>query len=315
MKRGFMFLTVVAVAAMLLVGCAVSETPSQPLHPTTQTPSSGPSMGIIRVLVTDAPVDEVTAARVSFSGVWLHKVGEPEGEAGWIKLEEISSPDFPTFEEGEINLAELRDEGAMELLAEAPIETGWYNQIRLILNEDDGITVDYTLNGETYEDVAATLPSGKLRFVHPSFQLTLDETTEIVFDFDLEKSVLVTGATKEGELKVIFKPVVKLQITEPTSVETSASVEMSGLSLQIIEPEVDADSSVETDEDSVIIQGSVSDPAAMVTVNDESAIVEADTGTFSHEVQLSPGENHIEIAAALGDEEVTVVITVYTQED
>jgi hypothetical protein len=265
-------------------------------------------MGIIRVFVTDAPNIDVTEALVSFSGVWLHKVGEPDGEGGWIKLEEMHSPDFEDFEDGLIDLAELRDAESMQLLAEAPVETGWYNQIRLILGEDDGITVDYTLNGDEHEDIPAILPSGKLRFVHPAFELTPDEVTEIVFDFDLEKSVVVTGATKEGLDKVIFKPVVKLQIAEPTSVETS------GLTLQINEPEVDADSSVATEEDSVIIQGSVSDPAAEVTVNDESATVEGD-GTFSHEVQLSPGENEIEIVATLDDEEVKVKITVNTPED
>ena len=312
MKRGFIFLTVVAVATMLLVGCAVSETPSQTLNQTTQAPSSG--LGIIRVFVTDAPDIEVTKAEVSFSGVWLHKVGEAEGEGGWIKLEEISFPDFPAFEEGKINLADLRDEN-MELLAEDPIETGWYNQIRLILNEDDEITVDYTLNGEPNEGVTATLPSGKLRFVHPAFELTDVSPTEIVFDFDLEKSVVVTGATKEGVGKVIFKPVVKLQITEPTSAETSASVETSGLSLQIIEPEVDENYHLETEGNSVVIRGSVSDPEATVIVNDETATVEGDPGIFSHEVQLSPGENHIEIVATLGDEEVTVTITVNTPED
>ena len=54
MKRGFILLTVLTLAATLLAGCAPYEAP--PLDTTTQPPSPGLSTGTIKVLITDAPL-------------------------------------------------------------------------------------------------------------------------------------------------------------------------------------------------------------------------------------------------------------------
>ncbi len=245
MKRVFVFLTVLAVAAMLLAGCAPPGAPSltpgptptpdpttpeptptpgpttpEPTptpSPTTQPPSAGPSTGTIRVLVTDAPGYEVTSVVVYFSEVWVHKAADgPGGDGGWIKLQDIPG----TFETGEIDLAQLRDDGAKVLLAENAIDAGKYTQIRVIMNEEEGVTVTYIPDPEDLDGndgpktktVEAKLPSGKLRFVRP-FEVTEDAVTVLLLDFDLEKSVVFTGASQSDEVKVIVKPVVKLQIT------------------------------------------------------------------------------------------------------
>jgi hypothetical protein len=41
-------------------------------------------------------------------------------------------------------------------------------------------------------------------------------TTIITIDFDIEKSVVFTGAGKDDEPKIIVKPVVKLTVEQPT---------------------------------------------------------------------------------------------------
>jgi len=57
------------------------------------------------------------------------------------------------------------------------------------------------------------LPSGKLKFIHP-FDIVGGQTTALLFDFDAEKSVNVTGSGQ-----IIVKPVVKLSVTKPQKVE------------------------------------------------------------------------------------------------
>ena len=217
MKRGFVFLMVLAVAAMLLAGCAIPGASSSIPGPTAQPPSPGPSTGTIKVLVTDAPGYSVTSVKVWFSEVWLHKADGQGGAGGWIPLTIIDDTDVTFDTDRMIDLAELDGADDAVLLAETQIEEGmegWYNQIRVIMNEDLGVKVDYTDPDEnTYTDVAAKLPSGKLRFVR-LFEVVADGDTEILLDFDLEKSVVFTGASQSDKVKVIIKPVVKLSIQQ-----------------------------------------------------------------------------------------------------
>ena len=57
------------------------------------------------------------------------------------------------------------------------------------------------------------LPSGKLKFVR-SFDIVANQTTALLFDFDAEKSINMTGSGR-----IIFKPVVKLSKTTPQTIE------------------------------------------------------------------------------------------------
>ena len=77
------------------------------------------------------------------------------------------------------------------------------------------------------------------------------------------------------------------------------------LSVEIISPMDGA----ELTESPITISGTVSDPEATVTVNDEEVEVAAD-GSFSAEVELSEGENPIEAVATLGEQEASDSITV-----
>ena len=77
------------------------------------------------------------------------------------------------------------------------------------------------------------------------------------------------------------------------------------LGLEISSPEDGA----ELTESTVAVNGTVSDPEATVTVNSEEVEV-AEDGSFSTQVELTEGENVIEAAAVLGEQEVTDSITV-----
>jgi len=205
MKRGLLFLTVLAVAATLLAGCALPGAPTP--GPSTQTASSGPSTGTLTVFVTDAPSYTVTSVVVHFSEVWVHKASEGEdGEGEWIQLNITGG----MLENGSFDLAELRDEGETAELAAAELVAGKYTQLRVIMDEVAGVQVGYDEN-PNQEPVNARLPSGKLKFVHP-FTVEQDGSTDIVLDFDLQKSVVFTGSEKN--INVIVKPVVKLSVSE-----------------------------------------------------------------------------------------------------
>ena len=74
----------------------------------------------------------------------------------------------------------------------------------------DSVIVEY-LDGSSSETqtVEADVPGGKLKFVRP-FNIEAGKTTSLLFDFIADKAVVFTGSDK-----VIFKPVIKLDVFEP----------------------------------------------------------------------------------------------------
>jgi len=228
MKKGFVLLTVMAIAALLLAGCAST------LSPTAEPAKSAPSTGTLTVLVTDAPSYTVNSVVVHFSEVWVHKASDGEdGEGKWIQLSITGG----MLGNGSFDLAELRDEGATAELAAAELDVGKYTQLRVVM--DEGVQVDYDENDG--DPVDAKLPSGTLKFVRP-FMVEAKGSTEIVLDFDLQRSVVFTGnfdkepnPNKPDKPSVIVKPVVKLQVTS-----TSGERELDGeLTLENKDPDSD----------------------------------------------------------------------------
>jgi hypothetical protein len=92
-----------------------------------------------------------------------------------------------------------------------------------------------------------------------------------------------------------------------TLIEIISIEELGGevLTVEITSPEDGA----EVTESPVTVNGTVSDPAAAVTVNGTAVEVAAD-GSFSVEVELTEGENVIEAIAVLGELDVSDSITV-----
>jgi len=222
MKKWFVLLTVMVIAALLLAGCG----------------STGPSSstGTLTVLVTDAPSYTVNSVVVHFSEVWVHKAAEgKDGDGKWIQLNITGG----MLGEGSFDLAKLEEEGETEELAAAELVAGKYTQLRVVMDEDLGVQVDYDENEG--DPVNAKLPSGTLKFVRP-FMVEADGSTEIVLDFDLQKSVVFTGnfgkepnPNKPDKPNVIVKPVVKLQVTS-----TAGKTEFDGeLTLENKDPDSD----------------------------------------------------------------------------
>ena len=266
MKRAFMFIMVMAIAAMLLAGCAapnvsVPKPVSSPTSPATSIPAEAPSTergqttpgsvpppeqtngssttipvpssqeqingnttiipapptqesvtepstGIIQVLVTDAPKHDVHSVNITVSKVEVHKAGGDGTSGKWTSLNVTHEKPF--------NLLDLQN-GLTMLLADGEVKAGKYTQLRMTIFE---VIVDY-------DDVVqeAEVPSGELKFVHP-FTLEAGGSITLIVDIDAAKSVIITGGKKQEEDKVLFKPVVKLQvISEPVESEEEADTQ------------------------------------------------------------------------------------------
>ena len=136
----------------------------------------------------------MSRVELTVSEVEVHKAGG-DGESGkWMTFD---------IQEETFNLLDLQN-GLTMLLADGEMEAGTYTQLRMTVFE---VIVDY-------DDVVgkqAEVPSGKLKFVRP-FTLEAGGTITLIVDIDAAKSVVVAGGTKQDKAKVLFKPVVKLQV-------------------------------------------------------------------------------------------------------
>jgi len=198
MKGGVLIVAIVAALAMVIIligGYAA--------------PEAVEARGTLQIMVTDAPPEEeVTSIMVTVESVEVHKaVAEQEQEqsatnstneeADWLPLDILAGNE--TFDL-------LQIQGIEEVLAVAELEPGKYTQIRMTISN-----VQVKLGDGDLQDVI--LPSGKLKFVRP-FDIVEGQTTALLFDFDAEKSVNVTGSGQ-----IIVKPVVKLSMTTPQMIE------------------------------------------------------------------------------------------------
>jgi len=108
----------------------------------------------------------------------------PEEQVGWI----IFSQETQTFD-----LIEIRD--VQEILGTKELEAGKYTQIRLHIA--DAVV---EIGGE---EKNLTIPSGKLKLIHP-FYIFANQTTTLTLDFDAEKSVHAAGT------KYILRPTIRV---------------------------------------------------------------------------------------------------------
>lgn len=147
------------------------------------------NMGSMEVRMHDAPGDyeevNVTIDRV--------EVNRSEDDDGWTV---ISEP------EQSYNLLELVN-GAYEVLAEAELEEGTYEQIRLILSSEEG-NHNVVVDGEAHD---LFIPSGEQTGVKLNVNAEIEEGLEYVLllDFDADRSVVERGSGSEYLLKPVIR--------------------------------------------------------------------------------------------------------------
>jgi len=223
MKIGIILISLLAALATLVAGCGATI-PGSSTNPPTSLSGQVAQIGTVQMWVTDAPrSDNVTEIWVTVSEVKIHETvagqasdntsqtsdnssGETEGQTdkstdtqGWISVNITGQNRFDL-----LTLRGTAGGGLQQILATANLTVGQYTQIRMTIDK-----VEVKIDGVLKD---ATLPSGKLKFVHP-FDVVAEQVTKLLFDFDADKFVTVTGSPKDP--KIMVKPVVKLTVSKP----------------------------------------------------------------------------------------------------
>jgi hypothetical protein len=162
--------------------------------------SAGVSTGTVSINITDAkPMLPAGTENVwiKFSEVLVHKSG-----GSWTSLPLAQAPYT-------IDLLQFHSGNKTQLVPPTSLETGTYTQIRIFVNSatiriDDGVSVT---------DHPATIPSGKLKTdKNFSFVVQGGGAVDITIDFDLSKSIVVTGPAVVPSFKL--KPVLHINETK-----------------------------------------------------------------------------------------------------
>lgn len=190
------------VALLLALLVAVAGCVQAPVF---QQPVTGAEEGRLVLGITDKVLglESVTSVRLTVSSVAVHRVDT----GAWVTL----SSQTRTYD-----LIELNQQSAVKLLADATLEKGTYNQIRLSIS-----SVEVTANGTAQ---AAVLPSSELKI---PIEIVVEEndTSTVVLDFQLDRSLHTTG---EG--RVVMAPVIALRSSADVdvSVDATGSLRISG---------------------------------------------------------------------------------------
>lgn len=151
------------------------------------------SLGTMTVEMTDAPIDSADAVNVFIERLEVQSQDAEGEEAEWVVLSEPQQS---------YDLLELVN-GATEVIGTRELEPGTYDQIRLILSQNDNsVVVDGT-------EHAMKVPSGPQTGVKLNINAEIQPDIEYVLllDFDASRSVVAAGQPG-NPVKYLLKPVI-----------------------------------------------------------------------------------------------------------
>ena len=157
--------------------------------------------GRVVFTITDAAADMqgVTQVQVTVDNMQAHSTTE-----GWVTLSSTSQ----TY-----NLLELKSENKLEIIADANISAGTYDQVRMDISQ---VTV-VDSNG-SHE---AKLPSGELK-IFTQLEVNANSTSTATFDFIADESLHITGNGK-----YILAPVIQVETRADAQVTSDGQVAIS----------------------------------------------------------------------------------------
>ncbi|MDE2399950.1 MAG: DUF4382 domain-containing protein [Patescibacteria group bacterium] len=177
----------------------LSETNTASTTPeSSQTNQAAVAQGRAVFSVTDAATNMSTISEITMK---INSVDVHSATTGWTTVS--TNPQV-------FNLLTLNAKNQSQLLADANISEGTYDQVRLMV---DSITVT-TKAGATTQ---AKLPSGELK-INTNLIIKAGGATSINFDFLASKSLHITGNGK-----YIFAPVVKTESRSDSKINVDAN--------------------------------------------------------------------------------------------
>lgn len=147
---------------------------------------TGSGTGSMLVKLHDAPVD-YDEVNISVKQV---EVNNTETDSGWVVISEPNE----TY-----NILDLVN-GDMAVLADVELEVGTYEQIRLILNDENTVVIDGVTN-------KLIVPSGEQSGLKLNINAEIKEGIEytLLLDFDANKSVVKRGNQDVYNLKPVIR--------------------------------------------------------------------------------------------------------------
>lgn len=179
MKKYNLFLFLFAVA-IGFIGCSQDDS------------SAGPGTARVAIKLTDAPGDFAEVV-VEVEDVMIKNSVEGDDEEGWTSLENVNT--------GPYDLLTLTG-GETALLADAEIPAGYLGQIRLVLGDENYLTLE-----KGGQPLLLKIPSGQESGLKLQVNEDLKANTAYTFilDFDVAKSVVATSAGNYN-----LKPVIRV---------------------------------------------------------------------------------------------------------
>lgn len=195
MTKKNIILGVALVVVIILIGAwALNQQTSLQNKTTAYNPKT---QGKVVFGITDATADitGVSSVFVTINNIQIHSAVN-----GW---KDISS------ETKQYDLLALKNSGTVSLLANANVDVGTYDQVKLAVSK-----VVVVRNGVSTE---AKLPSGELKIIG-NIVVSADKTSSIVFDVLADKSLHLTGSGK-----FIFAPVLTIKKQTDADIEVTSN--------------------------------------------------------------------------------------------
>ena len=235
--------------------------------------SSGGDTGRLSMSLTDKPSDDYEAVYVTIKEIAVHAAGEAEGI--WTTVLEPNMT---------INLLALAN-GVREQLGIVSLDAGHYTQMRLIIGtqQDNGVNIqgnphpfaNYVIdtNGDVHE---MKIPSGLQTGVKlvQGFDINENSTTELTFDFDASRSVVVAGNSG----KYLLKPTIQV-------IDTAVATVINGMVTKAADQSALGGALVSVQ----VFDGTLPDPKDQVVVM---------TSTFTDDTDAQRGEYKFFFAVA-----------------
>lgn len=175
----------------------------------TYTNNSGGS-GTLSLSLTDAATDRYKAIYVTIDAIQVHLRGNESNPNNWLS---VDMPESPMT----VNLLELVN-GVREDLGLSDLGAGRYSQLRLIIGQTPDASINLLSQAHPHanyvidhSDTAYPLkiPSGfntGIKLVK-GFRISANQTTELILDFDADRSVVEAGSSG----KRLLKPTIAVQ--------------------------------------------------------------------------------------------------------